>query len=140
MASESVTQLIDEILKIKGKKILTLSTLDDSFVVDVDASGRFGYQFGVKELFLAKLHRAMRGGGGLVIRQFLELRVKRTTPSLKEMWLPEKNIYIVGLGGNRWVGCSRAEVESCCETDAKTGQPLPKEEGVHYQHFGIAET
>nr|VFK23212.1 MAG: hypothetical protein BECKLPF1236B_GA0070989_13452 [Candidatus Kentron sp. LPFa] len=127
--------LLHEIIKIPGDKILTLASATGPFKVDVNKNGEFGYEAGIKELFLAKLVNALHNGTALIIRQFLPVKVKRKLPNGQELWIPEKNIYAVVLGNGQWRGCTAEEVESCCNTDANTGKALLPEEGVHYQEF-----
>lgn len=128
-------QLLEEILKIPGDKIVTLSTLSVTFQVDIDVTGHFGYEPDAKALFLAKLYSALDEGGGIIIREFLSIRVERKLPNGKKAWIPEKNLYGVILKDNGWFGCTKDQVQSFHETDATTGEALPKEEGVHYQDF-----
>jgi hypothetical protein len=135
---DTVKELVDEILKIPGPKIVTLTNVDRGiFRVDINEQGVFGYETGVKELFMAKLVRALHEGGGLIIRQFLPIKVKRANPKGEEMWLPEKYLYGIMLKDNKWFGMSPETLEDCCNQDANTGLPLPPEEGIHYQSFPI---
>jgi hypothetical protein len=135
--TNNAIELLEEILKIPGKKILTLHCVNSSFSVDIDESSKFGHQPGLKELFLAKLHRAFSEGGAIIIREFLPIRVKRTDGNGKIIWLPEKNLYGILLKDNKWIGCNREQLKEVYEIDALSGSPLSQEEGVHYQDFGI---
>lgn len=135
--TNSVNKLLEEILKIPGKKILTLYCVNGNFSVDIDESSTFGYQPGIKELFLAKLHRAFLEGGAIIIREFLSIQVKREIDNKKIIWLPEKNLYGILLKDNEWIGCNKEQLKEMCETDAFSGRCLSQEEGVHYQDFGI---
>jgi hypothetical protein len=132
--------LIKEILKIKGSKIATLITNYDNFVVDIDEKGNFGYQEGVKNLFEAKLLRAMHEGGGLIIREFLPIKTKRKMPNGKIMWIPEKMIYGVAFGNKMWKGLKAEMVKKFHQTDHKTGKPISLEEGVRFGDFPIGSS
>ena len=132
----ALEQLIEEILKIRGGKIITLVT-DDLFKIDIDEEGKFGYHPSHREVFNLKLQKALRDGGGMVIREFLPLKVKQRIPDGKEIWIPEKNLYGVYLGDQRWMGMSAEEVQHSHETDSATGKPIPREEGVHYKAFPL---
>jgi hypothetical protein len=130
--------LMVEILKIPGDKIITLTDQDQcSFKVDVSQEGVFGYQSGVKELFLAKLMKAFYGNGAIIIREFLPVKVERVLSNGKKMWIPEKNLYGIALQQGEWVGLSQEELQQCYATDAKSGQPLNQEDGVRYRKFPL---
>lgn len=135
-----IDTLIKEILKIKGSKIATLITDYNDFVVDIDKKGNFGYQIGVKNLFEAKLLRAIHEGGGLIIREFLSIKTKRKMSNGKLMWIPEKMIYGVTLGNKMWKGLKAEMVKKCHQTDHKTGKPIPPEEGARFGDFPIGSS
>lgn len=132
------SQLLQEVLALPGEKILTLATLDGSFTVDIDEKGKIGYEVGVEQLLLAKLVRAMREGGGMIVRQFLPFKLKRKMSNGKTLWVPEKNIYAAALGADQWFGCTAEQAESFCNTNAETGEAISPEEGVHYRAFPSA--
>ena len=79
----------------------------------------------------------MHYGGGLIIRQFLPMRIKRKLPDGKEKWLPEKCLYGIILINNNWSGISAKELQIACETDSNTGKQLPHEARVHYKDFDM---
>lgn len=134
---KSIEILLDHILKIPGDKIITLVVENQSFTIDIQANGQIGYHVGHKQLFAAKLHRALVEGGGMTIRQFLSIRVSRKFKNGKKEWLPEKNLYGVVFQNGEWVGLGAGAMQQAHETDASTGESLPREEGVHYQTFPI---
>lgn len=125
-----VEELLEELLKIPEKKIVTLCISERIFKVDVDESGQFGYQLGVKELFMAKLHRALMEGGCMIIRQFLSIRVKREGPNKEKRWIPEKNLYGVLFKDNQWLGITKDQLQESSEIDHETGEALSPEEGA----------
>ena len=88
-------------------------------------------------VFCKEVHKALSGRGFLIIRQFLQIKVKRIAPNGKEILLPEKNLYGIGLGEGGMYGFSAETLQECCEIDAQTGKRLPREEGVHYQALAI---
>jgi len=133
--SQSIEILLDHILKIPGDKIITLAVGNQPFTIDIKANGQIGYQVGHKQLFVAKLHRALVEGGGMTIRQFLSIRVSRKLKNGEKGWLPEKNLYGIVFQNGKWVGLEAEAMQQTHETDASTGKSLPREEGVHYQTF-----
>ena len=133
--SQSIEILLDHILKIPGDKIITLTVGNQSFTIDIQANGQIGYHVGDKQLFAAKLYRVLVEGGGMTIRQFLPIRVSRKFKNGEKGWLPEKNLYGVIFQDGKWVGLEAEDMQQAHETDASTEEPLPREEGVHYQTF-----
>jgi hypothetical protein len=131
---ESIQTLLKCILQIPGDKIITLVIGNKPFTIDIQANGQIGYRVGHKQLFEAKLHRALDEEGGMTIREFLPLRVSRKLNG-EERWLPEKNLYGVAFQGGEWVGLGAEAMQQAHETDYSRGEPLPREEGVHYRTF-----
>lgn len=131
--------LISHILALSGSKILTLSHIHraEPFVVDVSETGEFGYEMGVKALFMAKLHSALAEGGVLVIRHFLPMKVERKMPNGKILWIPKKNIYMVALGQMRWLVLPKEDVEWACTTDNSTKASIAPEPDVYYRELPI---
>ena len=135
---ERSNHLIEEILKIQGKKIVILIVDDaDIFKLDISKDNEFGYAPEHKILFKEKLNKALQKGGGLIICQFLSIRTQRMTENGKEMWVPEKNLYGAILGNNDWIGMDIQSLKKAFETDATTELPLAREENTHYRNFPI---
>ena len=133
-----IDSLFSLILEIPGPKILTLAVSGaETFAIDVDGRGIFGYSPSHKMLLYRQLERALHGAGALIIRQFLYLSVKRKLQNGKEMLLPEKNLYGISLSRGFWCGMSAENLQECFEIDAQTGKPLPREEGVHYKSLAM---
>src|SRR5262249_57253893 len=89
-----IGNLIRSILKIGGSKIVTL--VDKKYPpisFDVSAKGFFGHHESHKRLFEMKLQRAMKTSGGLIVRQFLAIKVEKTMPNGERIWIPRKKIY-----------------------------------------------
>ncbi|EKE08087.1 MAG: hypothetical protein ACD_17C00358G0002 [uncultured bacterium] len=135
--SQSIEILLDHILRIQGNKIITLVIGSHPFTIDIKANGQIGYHVGHKQLFIAKLHRALVEGGGMTIRQFLSISVSRKLKNREKGWLPEKTLYGVAFQNGEWVGLEAEAMQQAHETDSSTEEPLPREEGVHYQTFPI---
>ncbi len=97
-------KLIKSIVKIPGEKIVTLIVQGESepFVIDVSADGKFGYHESHELLFRAKLVSAFSSSGGMIIRQFLPVKVQRKMPDGKKVWIPRKKIYGVFIGKGKW--------------------------------------
>ncbi len=131
--TQAITQLLELISKISGQKILMLACKEKVFEVDVNEDGYFGYEDSHKPYFLAKIAMALEEGGALIIREFLNVRTKKTLSSGKELWIPEKNLYGVVLTQGMWMGLSAESLQDFYRTDAKSGEILPREEGVHYR-------
>lgn len=137
MNQDAIHSLVAEILNIPGIKIITLAIDDECFKIDIDERGNFGYHPGHQALFRTKLVRALQQGGGMIIREFLPLRVKTKMPNGKEAWISEKNLYGVFLRDGIWIGQNAEEVQMAHETDAITGKSIPREQGVHYRDFPL---
>ncbi len=132
---QSIPTLLDQILKIEGDKIITLVAGSNPFTIDINANGQIGYHDSHKQLFIAKLQRALVEGGSMTIRQFLSIKVLRKLENGQDMWLPEKNLYGVAFLKGEWIGLGAEVMQRAHETDSRTGEPLPQEEGLHYQTF-----
>jgi hypothetical protein len=131
-----VDDLVQSILGLSGPKILTLAVSGDLiYTFDVSKEGVIGYRKSHKRMFYTQLRKAMNTYGGLIIRQFLPIKVERLSPQGKKIWIPIKNVYGISLGYNSWSPLSAAEVRSACCTDAETGKPIPPEPDVRYLTF-----
>lgn len=139
MAQETSAVLEDLLTRIKqlpGPKIVTLALDTGDFEIDIDPQGVCGYDPGHELLFRAKLTRALLEGGGLMIRQFLPVKVQRRMPNGKLLWVPEKKLYGLSLGEGQARGLPADAVRSASCTDAQTGAPLAPEAGVSYATWG----
>ncbi len=131
-----INKLIQSILKIPGKKKVTLAFGNrETFVIDISENGDFGYEEGHELLFRAKLQTAFTSQGGLVIREFLPVKVEEVMPNGKTLWKPIKNIYGVHIQNGKWCSILADELQDICNTDADTGELLPPEDNVHYVEF-----
>jgi hypothetical protein len=138
--ADRVDDLITSILKVPGKKIITLIGQEsEPFVIDVSANGDLGYHESHGLLFKAKLGAAFRCAGGLIIRQFLPLKVQRARSNEKKLWIPRKNIYGIQILNGKWQPLSADELRLVHTTDAVTGQPLPQEEDVRFVEFPYSQ-
>jgi hypothetical protein len=133
-----IEALITAILSIPGDKIVTIATAEYHQAYDIKANGDIGYAPTHKQLFEAHLVEAFRSGGGISIRQFLNIKVERVMPSGKKIWIPRKNIYGISVVNGEWFGISKADLVWAHCTDAATGKPLPAEPDVTYQDFSHA--
>ena len=130
--------LMESILKIPGKKILTLATEHlEPFVIDVSEDGVLGYEEGHDLLFKAKLFSAFRSVGGLTVRQFLSIKVEEEMPNGKKLWIPRKNIYGVRIAYGDWTPLSKLEIRSAYCTDYSTGKPITPGKDVSFCNFPI---
>ncbi len=141
--------ILDFLLSIPGEKIVTIGHRDHrTFEVDVHSDGSFGYddfpggRNVVKRLFDAHLGAALEGGGALVIRQFLDIKVKAKVNWLggeadpseegKVVEVPMKAISMFRLFEGQALGVSSEQAKEASEVDAATGRRLPPEFGVVY--------
>jgi hypothetical protein len=134
--SAVLDDLLTKITQLPGSKIVTLALDTGEFEIDIDPQGVCGYDPGHEPLFRAKLARALHEGGGLMIRQFLPVKVQRRMPNGKLMWVPEKKLYGLYLGQGSIHPVSAEAVRTAACTDATSGAPLEPEEGVTYATWG----
>jgi hypothetical protein len=76
---------------------------------------------------------------GLIIRQFLSVKVERVMPNGRRVWIPRKNVYGIELGHGQWRPLSSTEIRDASNTDAASGRRLPPEDDVTYQEFQVKE-
>lgn len=128
--------MLAAILALPGGKILTLVFGDEQmFKIDISEDGQLGYHPTHCQLFLSKLVAALVASGGLIIRQFLPLKVEHQLADGRIVWLPRKNIYGVTLGGGRWQALSGEETRQAHTTDANTGEPFDQEDLTAFPEF-----
>ena len=134
-----VDRLIDSILRIDRNKIITIvSTYEkEPFVIDISSEGQIGYEEGHELLFRYKLIEAFNSKGGLLIRQFLPIKVQREMQDGKKMWIPKKNIYGILISNGSWKHMSKFEVKELYRIDSKTGKYLPLERDIIFSDFPI---
>ncbi len=129
-AARLAEEIIAACLAIRGDKVITLyaeNSLNPVFIVDISKEGRIGYASGHELVFKAKLVSALQGGGGMIVRQFLPIKVERLMPNGKKMWVPKKKVYGMVLGQNRWAWLSAEEVRraSCTDPEGRSLEPEP---------------
>jgi hypothetical protein len=136
---DAINSLIEAILKIPGKKIVTLSIDGEAepFVLDISAEGALGYDASHEFLFKNKLSTAFKSYGGLIVRQFLEIKVERELPNGEKAWIPRKNIYGILISRGGWEPLPEHEVRLAHCTDARTGRPIPQEPDVSFKDFPL---
>ncbi|MDA8093014.1 MAG: hypothetical protein M0T84_03740 [Betaproteobacteria bacterium] len=134
----AVASLLQAIRVLPGKKIVTLACAgaDDLTQVDVSASGVIGHADGHDLLLKAKLHRALVSGGGMIIRQFTQIKTQAVAANGKPLWIPIKNLYGVRLERGRWRGLSALDVRRACEPDLAAKGNGARGQWVRYRAFG----
>ncbi len=134
----AVASLLQAIRVLPGKKIVTLACAgaDDLTQVDVSASGVIGHADGHDLLLKAKLHRALVSGGGMIIRQFTQIKMQTVSANGKPLWIPIKNLYGVRMERGRWRGLSALDVRRACEADVVAKGGADREQWVRYRAFG----
>lgn len=136
--SEAIDRLIKAILKIPGNKILTLASRGTPFTIDLSKAGVWGYDEAHEYLFRAKLATALYEGAGLTIRQFLPVKVERTTADGKTVWIPKKNVYGIVIHEGTWHPVSKAELRLSYGTDHLSGKPIPIEPDIYFMDFPVS--
>ena len=114
-----VVDLMEKILDIPGKKIITLTVPDSDFVCEID--GKNPKDADSYSVFLAKLTHAIYFGGGMTVRNM--------STNNREI------IYGFALGQNNWVSIPAAEMQKIHNIDHETGKLLPPEPDVDFCDF-----
>ena len=127
--------IIAAILTIKGDKIVTIATTGHHQAYDINAKGDIGYAPFHRHQFETQLAAAFRDGGGVIIRQFLTIKVECVMPNGKKMWIPRKNVYGISIVDGEWFGIPESALIDACCTDNVTGKRLPIEPHVSYKAF-----
>lgn len=104
----------------------------EPMVINLERQGQYvmyGADWGIKELFTAKLLISCNPSGSLILRSF--------TPEIDEFTqLPIKELrgYILKSDGNNleFEKLPPTAMFACHNTDAETGEPLPLEQAVRY--------
>ncbi|MBC3881579.1 hypothetical protein H8K35_08230 [Undibacterium sp. LX40W] len=134
MKSKSA-MLIDVILKIPGKKQVTVISIGEAQTFDIAANGDIGYD---KEHAL-ELRRAIGLGisspvGAIIVRQFIPNSEELVTfPNGKQGMMPRKSIYAIATGNEKFEFLSAEDVELAMTTDSETGERIDPEPYVIYQ-------
>lgn len=131
----TLERLIAAILNIQGDKIVTIATSGHHQAYDIKANGYIGYAPFHRYQFEAQLVEAFRAGGGIIIRQFLAIKVEQVMPNGKKMWIPRKNVYGISIVNGEWFGIPKPDLIDACCTDNVTGERLPIEPNVTYKAF-----
>jgi hypothetical protein len=123
-----ILNFVNILKNIKGKKIVTIAVKGENREFYID--GDFNFLDIIAEyLFYTMLEKGVPEHAGIIVRQFLNIKIKRKING-KEVWIPQKKIYGFFAKSNNIFPLSKEEVELCCNTDAKTGLPLEPEEDV----------
>ena len=123
-----------EILKnINGFKIVTITTAEETRIFDINEN--FNFLDKVSEfLFYKMLKNGFQKNAGIIVRQFLDIKLKRVING-KEIWIPNKKLYGFLLRANNIFIIPKDELEVACNTDKNTGLPLEPEEDVTYSRI-----
>lgn len=135
IVESKIERLMQLIVEIPGQKIVTLVTQEGEFIIDINQDGDIGYLPEHKYLFCEFVRRALHDGGGILIRQFLPINIQKRRGAKK--FIPVKNLYGIWLNYGDWLGIDASVLQQCCETDANSGAPLPRERGVVYRDFPL---
>lgn len=102
------------------------------FVVDLQRQGdrvTYGYEIGIKELFIAKLLGSCNPSGSLILRSFTSEIDEFTQLPIKEL-----RGYVLQRQDNEleFEKLTKEMMFACHNTDAETGEPLALEQSVRY--------
>jgi hypothetical protein len=135
--TDTIINLLENILEmIPGDKIITLSISNGIFGTesfDVSKKGKVGHHHSHKGLLLASMIYALRVGGGMIIRQFLPLKVERINHKGEKIFIPKKNLYGLAFGEGIIDYMDAEDMEMAHCTHAETGEPLPKENDCYFK-------
>lgn len=129
-------QVLARILaKTRGSRQITLAGPWGAQTWDVSENGEVGYHAVHRTLFYAKLNILLqqRENGGLIVKEFTDLRVQVTSAAGHTRWLPVKNVYGFAFCNGRFVSNCAALLKQCFETDNRTGKPLPPDSTLVYK-------
>jgi hypothetical protein len=101
-------------------------------VVDLERKKQkviYGYQKGVKELFILRLSEGIRSQGSIILRSFTDEIDEYTNLPIKEL-----RGYILQKEDDRinFTKISAKMMFACHNTDAQTGEPRSLEQSVRY--------
>ncbi|WP_204104663.1 MULTISPECIES: hypothetical protein [Spirulina sp. CCY15215] len=102
------------------------------FVIDLKRQGdrvQYGYQIGMREIFMAKILNGCNPSASLVLRSFTS-----EIDEITELPIKELRGYILMRSKNdiSFEKIPAHTMFACQNTDAKTGEPLPLEQSVRY--------
>lgn len=134
MIQNSLSSLLQELEShCESSAIATFLDSDgEVFVVDLtreNDSIHYGYQEGVKELFMLKLLKGVKNQASIILRSFTDEIDQYTNLPIKEL-----RGYILRKNGDRieFNKISAKMMFACHNTDAQTGEPRPLEQSVRY--------
>jgi hypothetical protein len=130
--------LMKAIRTIPGEKIVTLAVQLGEQTFDIQEDGTVGYDPSHEKLMKKMIEDGLSHGGGLLVRQFLPLKIERLMPNGTKQWVPKKNVYGVFLAEGSWAPLSADEVKAACTTNAQSGAPLSQESDIYYRQFPVA--
>ncbi|HEY9665545.1 MAG TPA: hypothetical protein V6C91_02010 [Coleofasciculaceae cyanobacterium] len=117
----------------RWKAIVTfLDSNGESLVVELERQGenvKYGKNWGVKELFVAKLLVGCNPSGSLILRSFTEEIDELTQLPIKEL----RGYILKGYRNDlEFEKIPPTSMFACHNTNAATGEPLPLEQAVRY--------
>ena len=134
MIQNSLSSLLFELEShCNSSAIITFLDSDgEVFVVDLERKKQkviYGYQKGVKELFMLRLSEGITSQGSIILRSFTDEIDEYTNLPIKEL-----RGYILQKEDDRinFTKISAKMMFACHNTDAQTGEPRSLEQSVRY--------
>jgi len=113
--------LIKKILNISGDKVITIycpDSVNQQAVFFISKDGKAENA----GLFEAKIYHALKTGGSIIIRQFVDGKNC-------------ENLYGIRLNNDEWTGLSKHILRYCYSIDANTGKSISTPVNVNYCDF-----
>ncbi|WP_017293876.1 hypothetical protein [Geminocystis herdmanii] len=134
MIQNSLSSLLFELEShCNSSAIVTFLDSDgEVFVVDLERKKQkviYGYQKGVRELFMLRLSKGVKNQGSIILRSFTDEVDEYTNLPIKEL-----RGYILQKEDDRieFTKISAKMMFACHNTDAETGEPRSLEQSVRY--------
>lgn len=134
MIQDSLSSLLFELEShCTSTAIVTFLDSDgEVFVVDMERQKKYvkyGYEKGIKELFMLRLLRGVKNHGSIILRSFTDEIDQYTNLPIKEL-----RGYILQKYDDRieFTKISPEMMFACSNTDAQTGEPRSLEQSVRY--------
>ena len=137
-ASPALASLLRSLRAIPGEKIVTLAVQSGEQAFDIQEDGTIGYAPSHERLLKTMIEEGLSFGGGMLVRQFLPLKIERLMPNGTKQWIPKKNVYGVFFAKGSWEALSAEEVRAACTIDVQSGAPLSQESDIYYRQFPVA--
>ena len=137
MDLSKIREIITIIKRIKGRKIVTISTDNFSEVFEIGSDGHIGFLHHHSKLFIKDLSNAIMNGGGIIIRQYTNFTREELNSYNRIIKVPYKNIYGILLFNGEIILQKSQDVQKAYCTCQKTGEISIKEKGIFFKSLAI---